>query len=88
MRRHSWGERCGAYNHCLPNGWGNTGVTIGPGAPQSGQNVAGLCWDITDLKDASGNAFSYTTVIKGIAITAGFGVDPLGVHRESAANFG
>ena len=60
-----------------PNGWGNTGVTIGPGAPQSGQVVAGLCWDITDLKDAGGAALASTTVIKGIAITAGFGIDPL-----------
>ena len=25
------------------------------GAPQSGQKVAGICWDITDLKDTNGD---------------------------------
>ena len=58
------------------NQWGNTGVVMGPGAQQSGQNIAGLAWDITDLKDAGGANLSSSTVIKGIAITAGFGIDP------------
>ncbi len=58
-------------------GWGNTGEVITDGLLQNGQTVAGLCWNLEDLRDASGNQLSSTTVIKGVAITAGFGVDPL-----------
>jgi hypothetical protein len=59
-----------------PAGWGNTGLTIGVGAPQAGQAITGLAWSITDLKDALGNNLTTLSVIKGIAITAGNGIDP------------
>jgi autotransporter-associated beta strand protein len=62
------------------NQWGNTGLVMGPGAQQSGQNITGLAWDITDLKASVANGstnLSSTDVIKGIAITVGFGsIDP------------
>lgn len=59
-----------------PTGWGNTGflMTI----QQTGQNLTGLAWSITDLKDASGINLTTSSVIKGIAITAGNGIDPTG----------
>jgi autotransporter-associated beta strand protein len=58
------------------NGWGNTGLTMGPGAQQNPQPICGLSWDITDLKDAGGINLSSSAVIKGIAIVNGFGIDP------------
>ena len=62
-----------------PIGWGNTGLTLS-GSQQSGQALAGLGWSITDLKDQAGNFLSASAVIKGIAITGGFGVDPCGLY--------
>ena len=55
-------------------GWGNTGVTYWAGVQQIGQVIAGLCWDITDLKDANGGDLTSSAVIKGIAITAALGL--------------
>jgi fibronectin-binding autotransporter adhesin len=65
------------------DGWGNTGEVITDGITQNGQTVAGICWNLEDLKDASGNALSSTTVIRGVAITAGFGIDPLAFFAAS-----
>jgi hypothetical protein len=59
-----------------PAGWGNTGylMTI----QQSPQPLTGLAWSITDLQDAAGINLTTSSVIKGIAITAGNGIDPTG----------
>jgi hypothetical protein len=59
-----------------PAGWGNTGflMTI----QQTGQALTGLAWSITDLKDGSGVNLTTSSIIEGIAITAGNGIDPCG----------
>jgi hypothetical protein len=59
-----------------PAGWGNTGLTMA--GQQNGQAITGIAWDITDLKDANGNFLASGSTIKGIAITAGPGIDPCG----------
>ena len=61
-----------------PAGWGNTGflMTI----QQTGQNLTGLAWSITDLKDGLGNFLTTSDVIEGIAITGGNGIDPAGFY--------
>jgi hypothetical protein len=61
-----------------PAGWGNTGLLMT--IQQTGQNLTGLAWNITDLKDASGINLTTSSVIKGIAITAGNGIDPTGFY--------
>jgi len=56
-------------------GWGNVGTLTGNF--QNGQVIAGVCWDITDMKDASGNFLSANAVIKGIRIGPDtVGIDP------------
>jgi hypothetical protein len=62
-----------------PAGWGNTGLTM-TGSQQSGQPLVGLAWSITDLKDASGNNLTNLSVIEGIAIIGGFGIDVAGLY--------
>jgi autotransporter-associated beta strand protein len=79
----SLGQSVVAPTIIATNGWGNTGEVITDGLLQNGQTVAGLCWKLEDLKDGSGNQLSSTTVIQGIAITAGFGIDPLAVLAAS-----
>jgi len=62
-------------------GWGNTGLSISA-AVNNGQPITGVSWDITDLKDASGNFLTSSSVIKGIRImnttlnTQASGLDP------------
>jgi autotransporter-associated beta strand protein len=58
--------------------WNNVGTTVG-GSVQSGQQLAGFAFSITDLKDAAGANLSSSAVIKGIAITTGNGVDCAGI---------
>jgi hypothetical protein len=72
----SLGQSITAPTIVSPTGWGNTGflMTI----QQTGQALTGLAWSITDLKDALGNNLTTSSVIKGIAITAGNGIDPTG----------
>jgi MYXO-CTERM domain-containing protein len=57
-------------------GWGNTGLVMFN--QQSGNTIAGIAWDITDMKDAGGNSLSSTATIKGISFgfVAG-GIDPI-----------
>ena len=55
--------------------WGNSGLA---GVFQN-QNVVGTSFSITDLLDESGVPLTAATTIKGIAITAGGGVDPVGI---------
>jgi hypothetical protein len=57
-------------------GWGNTGLLIWPPAASSSQVLAGLCWDITDLMDASSNNLPSNAAIKGVAIAGAPGIDP------------
>jgi len=64
-----------------PTGWGDTGLLMT--IQQTGQNLTGLAWSITDLKDAGGNFLTTSDVIKGIAITAGNGIDPTGFFAVS-----
>jgi len=49
------------------SGWGATGLLIN-GGPNEGQTIMGVCFDITDLKDAAGVNLSSGAVIKGIRI--------------------
>jgi hypothetical protein len=49
-------------------GWGNCGLLSGNF--QVPQVIAGVCWDITDMKDASGANLSSSAVIKGIRIVS------------------
>jgi hypothetical protein len=58
-----------------PVGWGNTGLIMF--SQQSGNNIVGIAWSITDMKDALGNNLTTSSVIKGIRF--GFvsgGIDP------------
>ena len=57
-------------------GWGYPGLAIVPGSAIG--YVCGLCWDISDLKDASGNSLPSDAVIKGIQIAGpgGSSIDP------------
>ena len=60
------------------SGWGDTGFDF-TGIPSSALfDIAGLCWDITDLKDAGGVTLAPSTPIKGIRIAGpqGSGIDP------------
>jgi hypothetical protein len=50
-----------------PTGWANVGTLTG--SYQATQAITGVCWDITDMKDAAGNYLSPSAVIKGIRIT-------------------
>lgn len=59
--------------------WGNSGLT-GGGSFQGSQFIWGVGFSITDLKDAGNVNLLITDTIKGIAITAGGGVDPVGVY--------
>lgn len=67
-----------AANNALATGWGDTGTNITANANnQTGQDIIGIAWDITDLKDAAGVNLTSSTVIKGIAMVAAFGnLDP------------
>jgi hypothetical protein len=47
-------------------GWGNCGLLTG--GFQNGQVIAGICWDITDMKDAAGNYLASNAVIQGVRI--------------------
>jgi len=60
-------------------GWGNTGLGFVPPASSSFQVIVGLCWDLTDLRDASSNSLPSNAVIKGIQIAGpgGSGIDPV-----------
>jgi hypothetical protein len=60
----------------LPNGstWGKTGLSR-VGNPNGGQAIGGVCWAITDLKDASGAALTNGSAIEGLVITSAT-VDP------------
>ena len=62
----------------LPNGntWGDTGLDI-VGGPNNGQSIGGVCWAITDLKDASGAALTNSSVLEGIGWSSGT-LDPAG----------
>ena len=55
----------------LPNGntWGDTGLDR-VGAPNAGQSIGGVCWAITDLKDAGGAFLTNGSVIQGLVITS------------------
>jgi hypothetical protein len=57
-------------------GWGYTGLVIVPSSANT--YICGLCWDISDLKDASSNSLPSNAVIKGIQIAGpqGSGIDP------------
>jgi len=48
------------------SGWGNCGILTG--SFQNGQTIAGICWDITDLKDAAGSNLASNAKIKGVRI--------------------
>jgi hypothetical protein len=48
------------------SGWGNVGFLQGSFQPN--QVIAGICWDITDLKDAAGNNLASNAAIKGVRI--------------------
>jgi hypothetical protein len=60
-------------------GWGNTGLAFVPPAGTTITTICGLCWDISDLKDASSNSLPSNAVIKGIQIAGpqGSGIDPV-----------
>ena len=60
------------------SGWGDSLTNLTANAiAQGGQDIVGLAWDITDLKDAAGVNLASSAVIKGIAITVLFGsIDP------------
>jgi hypothetical protein len=60
-------------------GWGNTGLSFLPFGGSALMTICGLCWDITDLKDASSNSLPSDAVIKGIQIAGPFGnnIDPV-----------
>jgi hypothetical protein len=75
----SFGQSIVAPTIVSPTGWGNTGILMNS-LFQSGQALTGLAWSITDLKDALGNNLTTSSVIKGIAITAGNGIDPAGFY--------
>jgi fibronectin-binding autotransporter adhesin len=68
-------------NNSLATGWGDTGSNITANAfAQSGQDIVGIAWDITDLKDTNGVNLLSTTPIKGIAMTAAFAnLDPCAI---------
>ena len=55
----------------LPNGstWGDTGLDRS-GSPNGGQSIGGVCWAITDLKDAGGASLTNGSVIQGLVITS------------------
>lgn len=57
-------------------GWG--GSLYPSTITQTGQNIVGIGWSITDLLDAGGANLTTSSVIEGIAITAGGGIDPAG----------
>jgi hypothetical protein len=60
------------------SGWGDTGLNF-TGIPSSAfLRISGLCWDITDLKDAGGVNLAPSTPIKGIQIAGpgGSSIDP------------
>jgi MYXO-CTERM domain-containing protein len=59
--------------------WGNSGLT-GGGSFQGSQFIWGVGFAITDLLDGAGSPLLPTATIKGIAITAGGGVDPVGIY--------
>jgi hypothetical protein len=48
------------------SGWGNVGFL--QGSLQANQIIAGICWDITDMKDAAGSNLASNAEIKGIRI--------------------
>ena len=50
----------------MAGGWGNVGTLTG--GFQNGQVIAGICWDITDLKDAAGSNLASNAVIQGVRI--------------------
>ena len=52
-------------------GWGLTGFSITGTPANNGQPILGVSWDITDLKDASGNFLSSSAIIMGIRIMNG-----------------
>jgi hypothetical protein len=60
----------------LPNGstWGKAGLSR-VGNPNGGQAIGGVCWAITDLKDASGAALTNGSAIEGLVLTSAT-VDP------------
>jgi hypothetical protein len=65
-----------AWPTTMAAGWGNCGLLSGNF--QVPQVIAGVCWDITDMKDASGNFLSANAVIKGIRIGPDtVGIDPV-----------
>jgi hypothetical protein len=61
-------------------GWGNPGLPNVNGPINNGQPILGLAWDITDLKDASGNFLPAGSTIKGIQILPGSSIDPCGFY--------
>jgi hypothetical protein len=65
------------------SGWGNSGLT-GGGSFQGSQFIWGVGFAITDLLDGAGSALLPAATIKGIAITAGGGVDPVGIYAVTA----
>ncbi len=50
--------------------WGDTGLNR-KGSPNDGQDIGGLAFAITDLKNASGAPLANSSVIEGIRVTSG-----------------
>jgi len=63
----------------IPGQWVSLGysrITNAPdGMGMAGQNIGGMSWAITDLRDSTGKPLTNSSVIEGIALTARNGAD-------------